>query len=215
MATLNTRRSRNALVAFVPAMICLASPSARAATITFDGQLPSGSDPLGGTYSAGPTGGGLVQFDETAGIQADPTKQVLFNPVGSGLADATSFTLKITGSLNGILPLDRGFGNFFETFKQDSSILSSWTATENAAGTEITYTAGSGNALLPGQRFDTVTTFSMFNNLPTDFAYSITWTGDAVTSVPEPTIWAMFIGGFGLIGVRMRRRKVAVSFAEA
>lgn len=34
-----------------------------------------------------------------------------------------------------------------------------------------------------------------------------------VAAVPEPATWAMFIGGFGLIGGAMRRRKAAVSFA--
>ena len=32
-------------------------------------------------------------------------------------------------------------------------------------------------------------------------------------AVPEPTSWAMFIGGFGLIGAGMRRRRTSVSFA--
>jgi hypothetical protein len=34
-----------------------------------------------------------------------------------------------------------------------------------------------------------------------------------LSGVPEPASWAMMVGGFGLIGVAMRRRKVAVSFA--
>lgn len=33
------------------------------------------------------------------------------------------------------------------------------------------------------------------------------------TAVPEPTIWAMMILGFGMIGTALRRRKVRVSFA--
>ena len=36
---------------------------------------------------------------------------------------------------------------------------------------------------------------------------------DVAAAVPEPATWAMFIGGFGLIGASIRRRKVAVSFA--
>lgn len=32
-------------------------------------------------------------------------------------------------------------------------------------------------------------------------------------AVPEPATWAMMIGGLGLVGASMRRRKVAVSFA--
>lgn len=33
------------------------------------------------------------------------------------------------------------------------------------------------------------------------------------SAVPEPASWAMLIGGFGVAGAAMRRRKVAVSFA--
>jgi hypothetical protein len=33
-----------------------------------------------------------------------------------------------------------------------------------------------------------------------------------LSSVPEPASWAMMLGGFGLIGGALRRRKVAVSF---
>lgn len=32
-------------------------------------------------------------------------------------------------------------------------------------------------------------------------------------AVPEPASWAMFIGGFGLVGAGMRRRRTSVSFA--
>lgn len=34
-----------------------------------------------------------------------------------------------------------------------------------------------------------------------------------ITAVPEPATWAMFIGGFGLVGATMRRKRIAVSFA--
>lgn len=35
----------------------------------------------------------------------------------------------------------------------------------------------------------------------------------AMTAVPEPTTWALMIGGFGLAGMQLRRRKTSVSFA--
>jgi len=38
-------------------------------------------------------------------------------------------------------------------------------------------------------------------------------TSDGAGAVPEAASWAMMLGGFGLVGGAMRRRKVAVSFA--
>ena len=201
--------SRKLLVALVPLIIAATPLAAHAATFTFDGAVPDGTDPLGGSYHVGPFGGGIVNFQEGAGNQPDPTQQVLFDPTGSGLANANSFTLTVTGSSDKILPLDFGYGNFFETFNADSTILSDWTASVNDAGTSITYTAAPGDTLLPGQRFSATTTFATFNTLPADFAYTITWTGDptATAAVPEVATWGMMILGFGAIGSALRRGK--------
>ena len=37
--------------------------------------------------------------------------------------------------------------------------------------------------------------------------------GISIAAVPEPSTWAMMIGGLGLVGVALRRRKTTVSFA--
>ena len=37
--------------------------------------------------------------------------------------------------------------------------------------------------------------------------------GGFTGGVPEPASWAMMLGGFGLVGSAMRRRKTAVTFA--
>jgi len=42
---------------------------------------------------------------------------------------------------------------------------------------------------------------------------TLTVTPVGVSSVPEPASWAMMIGGFGVIGGAMRRRRTKVSFA--
>lgn len=49
-------------------------------------------------------------------------------------------------------------------------------------------------------------------------AYKLAWQlrGDVVAAapaVPEPATWAMMMGGLGLVGASMRRRKTAVAFA--
>lgn len=48
-----------------------------------------------------------------------------------------------------------------------------------------------------------------FNNTP---GGSIT-TGEAPAAVPEPASWALMLGGFGLVGDALRRRKAAPRFA--
>jgi hypothetical protein len=42
---------------------------------------------------------------------------------------------------------------------------------------------------------------------------SVTTAAPAVAAVPEPATWMMMIGGFGLVGGAMRRKKVSVRFA--
>ena len=192
------------------ALLLGAAPlAAHAATFTFAGQVPTGTDPLGGVYAAGPFGGGLVNFEETAGLQPDPTQQVLFNPSAAGLENATSFTLTETGTVDPILSLSAGFGVFFETYTPDSHFLSVWNATENAAGTSVTFTAPTGEALLPGERFSTDVTFSEANTLPAGFAFDVTWGG----AVPEPQSWALMILGAGAAGAALRRRRAGLAAA--
>jgi choice-of-anchor C domain-containing protein len=65
----------------------------------------------------------------------------------------------------------------------------SYTFTATGASTTLTFASNSGTAY--GPALDNV----------------------SVVAVPEPATWAMMIGGLGLVGVSMRRRKTAVSFA--
>lgn len=46
-----------------------------------------------------------------------------------------------------------------------------------------------------------------------DYAADFVVDNVAMTAVPEPTTWALMIGGFGLAGMQLRRRKTSVSFA--
>ena len=59
------------------------------------------------------------------------------------------------------------------------------------------------------------TTFGLGKNKLTDKPGTVNATFDITApSVPEPATWAMMIGGFGLIGTAMRRRRpIATTFA--
>jgi hypothetical protein len=66
-----------------------------------------------------------------------------------------------------------------------------------------------------GYAFTTDTTLRSFgfDSTPNTAFTLNTSTAVPPAAVPEPVSWAMFIGGFGMIGATMRRRKASVSFA--
>ncbi len=61
-----------------------------------------------------------------------------------------------------------------------------------------------GNA---GERFNNLTLSSGSNSFELDNLSTLSG------AVPEPTTWAMMIGGLAMVGLQMRRRKATVSFA--
>ncbi len=66
------------------------------------------------------------------------------------------------------------------------------------------------NPALSGNLFYVAAAFSNSGSNDSFKVNGITYTTSAV---PEPATWAMMIGGLGLVGMSMRRRKTAVSFA--
>lgn len=60
-----------------------------------------------------------------------------------------------------------------------------------------------------------ITQLIVFSNDPGGVIFDNFSFDTAVAGVPEPATWAMMIGGFGLIGSAMRRRRVSTTFRFA
>jgi hypothetical protein len=76
---------------------------------------------------------------------------------------------------------------------------------------EVKVLAGSSLMLLFNN--NTSSSFSGTNYLYRVEAFSDANGGEVFGAVPEPSTWAMMLGGLALIGGQMRRRRTAVSFA--
>lgn len=119
----------------------------------------------------------------------------------SFIGDQVSYN-NVSGSFGGMTGTATvGFGTFLA-------------ATLNILGTPQGFTQFSGPDL-----FSLVSNVPVFNtgtfmlNSIVSGSSTLTISTAPAASVPEPATWAMFIGGFGLIGAGMRRKKVAIHFA--
>lgn len=87
----------------------------------------------------------------------------------------------------------------------------------------IDFQTSFGNSLVPGAWNTYTYTFTANRNADYNLLFTfasgntpakdVLLDGISVTAVPEPSTWAMMIGGLGLVGVALRRRKTTVSFA--
>lgn len=86
-----------------------------------------------------------------------------------------------------------------------SMFLPVTTKTGNNDSTPTIANTESGNLFLIGAAFDPATGNDSFKLKSVTFSKA--------PAVPEPATWAMMIAGIGAVGMSMRRRKTAVSFA--
>jgi hypothetical protein len=201
------------------ATLALAAPAGAVTVLTFEGI--GNNAPVGNFYAP----------------------EYIFSPATLGLIDADSggsgnfanepspnTVMFFLDSNNAILDVTNGFTTGFSFF-YSSSTAATVTVFDGAGGT--------GNILaqlnLAAQGFDNCTgdpsgQFCNWTAIGVSFtgtAFSIDFGGTANQSgfdnitfgsatpggVPEPASWAMMIGGLGLVGGAMRRRRTAVSFA--
>jgi len=138
---------------------------------------------------------GLNVFDFTSGVvfspgtQRAPADAKLFGTSGSGTgADNAVATL---GDFDGVSSTVTPFG--FLSLGDGGSIGFNLTSLTSGAGLFLYIGEVGDNGEVAGSNINVLS--------------------DPVPSAPEPATWAMMVGGFGLIGSAMRRRRVTASFA--
>ena len=160
----------------------------------------AGADPLGDAFTTN-IGGLSWQM----GVTAFNTTSQTF---GDGLAVATIFRFTMNnGVVNGI-DLDPS-----KTFFQDITTGQTWSAAFFSAGPtpnqRVEFTAPAASKISPFDKFiirvGYVTPVS-----PTRYSWSASWDNTS-TGVPEPATWGLMIGGFGLAGVALRRRRAVAA----
>ena len=155
--------------------------------------------------NAGTTGTFEFYFRQgtSTGFQSDAAGWTLFSTntavsAGSGAATAIDIT-------NLMLDANTRYGLYF-TLTSDSLSYTNGTGVGNVAATngDLTVFEGYGSAYRFGSSFQP-------RIVNATFEYTVAGAG----TVPEPATWAMMIGGIGMVGGAMRRRKVSttVSFA--
>lgn len=139
-----------------------------------------------------------------------PTNELFFQTVPGTDAilrftAATAGAYTITGLFERI-DSTNGAGDGVNVGFLGSSFGGSQTLSSAAAG--ATYSFSTTQTLAAGESVD------FFQNAINDVSNDGTGFQLSITAVPETATWAMFIGGFGLIGAAMRRRsRTAVRFA--
>ena len=186
-----------ASAAFVAA---LAASSAAHAVISPFGGAAVGSDPLFSSWEAsnnfGVPGWGEPGIGEGT-LTFNPG--VLSSHFGTW-ADRFSFIFLegVSGSI------DHANTEFF-----DVTTGQTW-ATQFVGGNKVVFTAPVGSRIDSGDQFFVNVAFTG----PVDvhsFSFAGLWTDDANGGVPEPATWALMLTGFGLAGVALRRRQVALA----
>ena len=177
-------------------------------SVTFDTAAPQ---PTGGVYNPRqPTavvrvGGVSYSFLNPIGISANPSVMYFNNGQTTYLGQLGASSLLLNGADLQTTPLGMAYNPVFGLFATDPSrtILTSNDLNELPIGVpNFTSQSFSFSAFSGGYNLGFVS-----NNMLTAISVA--------GGVPEPATWAMFIGGFGLIGSAMRsHRRVGVHFSR-
>ena len=158
----------------------------------------AGADQLGDSFTT--TLGGLSW---QMGQQAFNTGSLT---LGDGLDVATIFRFTLNNGVPNGIAIDPT-----KTFFEDITTGKSWSATFFYAGSSpnqrVEFTAPSASVISPFDQYRVTVGFVAPID-PKRYSWSASWDNTS-TGVPEPAVWALMIGGFGLAGASLRRRRVA------
>lgn len=172
-------------------------------------------------------GNASVTYDGVTFSQSASRSNGNFFNVGTGFSGATSAVLssqqQTTGLPNILITLPRlayEISISFSTFR-DSNVLFQFSNGEESLefneGNNFAYVASSMLNFTSPNAFNSILLIASdgAGNLNNGLNLGQIRYSDVTGGVPEPTTWAMMIGGFGFVGGKMRRRRVGakVSFA--
>jgi len=174
---------------------------------------PGTINPIDYSFTAAATGDIVAYFAGNGGSFTN-LLGLLVNGVDTGIEGLNNQTSAIGNSLN-FGPVTAGDVLTFRLRVTDTGDLFYSNRSLNTDGITHIYTAGyaGGDFGLPAG------TYVGFEDLNgggdrdyDDLAFIFT---NVKSNVPEPAAWAMMLGGFGLVGSAMRRRRVTTTIATA
>ena len=192
------------LLAFASA---LAIASGANAMIAPFGGAATGVDPLGQAWVT--TNTGAPSWGEPGLGLGSRT----FNPAGNadvtGHTWANRFSFIFLEGVNGVIDQTPAAGpGGYETTTRFSTGGVLWN-TQFVGGNKVVFTAPVGTEIHQGDTFFVNIAFTGPVVLE-KFSFAGLWT-DVAAGVPEPATWALMIGGFGLAGVALRRRRTVAA----
>lgn len=150
-------------------------------------------------------------------------------------ASATAYLFQLSGSRDALFTIDNSVTPDFQSSSFIGDQVSYNGVSGSFGGTPGVATIGFGTYLVADlniggspqgfTQFSGPDLFSLVGNVPVfktgtfqlpsivSGTSTLTISQVAAAAVPEPATWAMFIGGFGLIGSGLRRKKASLGFA--